>query len=72
MNQTIIGILQIITGSILVILVLLQQRGEGMGAIGGMSSQFYGTRRGMEKTMYWFTLALGAFFAVLAILPFLM
>lgn len=71
MNQSIIGILQIIIGTILIVLVLLQQRGEGMGAIGGMTSQFYGTRRGMEQTMYWFTLALGALFIALAVLTFL-
>ena len=72
MNQTIIGILQIIIGIILIVLVLLQQRGEGMGVIGGMSSQFYGTRRGMEKTLYWITFSLGAIFAALAILPLVM
>lgn len=71
MNQQLIGILQIIVGIIVIILVLIQQRGEGIGIIGGMSSQFYGTRRGMEKTIYWLTFILGAFFIFLSLLFFL-
>ena len=71
MNQQFLSWLQIIVGTIVIILVLIQQRGEGMGVIGGMSSQFYGTRRGMEKTIYWVTIILGAFFIFLAVLSFL-
>ncbi len=71
MSQQLLSIIQIILGSIIIVLVLVQQRGEGMGVIGGMSSQFYGTRRGMEKTIYWLTAILGAIFIFLAILSFL-
>jgi len=72
MNQQLLGWLQIIIGTIVIVLVLLQQRGEGIGIIGGMPSQFYGTRRGIEKTVYWLTVTLGAFFILLAALSFLM
>lgn len=71
MNQSTLGIFQIIIGILLICFVILQQRGSGMGALGGLSSQFYGTRRGFEKTIFILTLILGALFIALAIISFL-
>lgn len=71
MNQFNLTITQIIIGIFLIILVLLQQRGGGMGVLGGISSQFYGTRRGLEKTIFVFTIILGGLFIALSIVGFL-
>lgn len=71
MNQSILVIAQIVIGILLIILILLQQRGEGMGILGGLSSQFYGTRRGLEKSIFVFTVILGSLFIALAIISFL-
>ena len=71
MNQFHLAITQIIIGILLIILVLLQQRGGGMGVLGGISSQFYGTRRGLEKTIFVFTIILGGLFIALSIICFL-
>ncbi len=71
MSQQLLSILQIIIGIAIIVLVLLQQKGGGMGAVGGMLPQFYGTRRGIEKTIYWFTVILGVIFIALAIITFL-
>ncbi|MDD3487763.1 MAG: preprotein translocase subunit SecG [Candidatus Pacebacteria bacterium] len=71
MSQSFLTILQIIVGVLLITLVLLQQRGSGMGALGGLTSQFYGTRRGLEKTIFISTIVLGALFILLAIVSFL-
>jgi len=71
MNQFNLAIAQIIIGIILIALVLLQQRGGGMGVLGGASSQFYGTRRGLEKTIFVFTVILGALFIALSVICFL-
>lgn len=71
MNQFNLAITQIVIGIILIILVLLQQRGGGMGVLGGISSQFYGTRRGLEKTIFVFTIILGGLFISLSIICFL-
>jgi protein translocase SecG subunit len=71
MNQFNLAIAQIIIGIILIALVLLQQRGGGMGVLGGTSSQFYGTRRGLEKTIFVFTVILGALFIALSVICFL-
>ena len=71
MNQFHLAIAQIVIGIFLIILVLLQQRGGGMGVLGGISSQFYGTRRGLEKTIFVFTIILGGLFIALSIICFL-
>lgn len=71
MNQFNLAITQIVIGILLIILVLLQQRGGGMGVLGGISSQFYGTRRGLEKTIFVFTIILGGLFIALSIICFL-
>ena len=71
MNQFNLAIAQIIIGILLIVLALLQQRGGGMGVLGGISSQFYGTRRGLEKTIFVFTIILGGLFISLSIICFL-
>ena len=71
MNQFNLAIAQLVIGVILIVLVLLQQRGGGMGVLGGASSQFYGTRRGLEKTIFIFTVILGVLFITLSIISFL-
>lgn len=71
MNQLHLAIAQIVIGVLLIILVLLQQRGGGMGVLGGASSQFYGTRRGLEKTIFVFTIILGGLFIALSVICFL-
>jgi preprotein translocase subunit SecG len=65
---TILGICQIIVAVILIVLILIQQRGGGLGAIFGGATQFYGTRRGLEKTIFYLTIALAAIFIILAVL----
>jgi len=71
MNQFNLAITQIVIGVLLIVLVLLQQRGGGMGVLGGISSQFYGSRRGLEKTIFIFTIILGGLFIALSVISFL-
>lgn len=71
MTINLIGILQIIVGIFIIILVLLQQRGGGLGVIGGLSTPFYGSRRGLEKTIFILTIVLICVFISLAIISFL-
>lgn len=62
-------ILQIITAILLIIFILLQQRGTALGsAFGGESGGFYATRRGIQQKLFWATIACGVLFIVLAIL----
>jgi preprotein translocase subunit SecG len=64
------GILQIITiaSAILMILsILLQQRGASLGAGFGSSGELYTTRRGIDKNLFEVTIVLAVIF-VLSIL----
>lgn len=71
MNQFNLAIAQIVIGVLLIVLVLLQQRGGGMGVLGGISSQFYGSRRGLEKSIFILTIILGGLFIALSVISFL-
>ena len=62
---------QIIVSSVLIILVLLQQRGSALGSLFGGESGFYTTRRGAQKKLFWFTCILAVIFLVLATLNLL-
>ncbi len=52
----------------LVASILMQVRGAGGGLFGAGSTQSYRTRRGVERTLFQFTIALGVIFVILAIL----
>lgn len=64
------GILQIITlgsGVLMIICILLQQRGASLGAGFGSSGELYTTRRGLDKSLFDATIVLAVVF-VLSIL----
>lgn len=68
---TYISITQIIIAVLIITLVLLQQRGTGLGsAFGGGDSGggAYSTRRGMQQKFYWATIVLGVAFVGIAML----
>jgi preprotein translocase subunit SecG len=56
----------------LVVLVLLQSKGAGLGGLfGGETGSLYKTRRGAEKYLFNLTIGLSIAFFVFAILTFL-
>ena len=59
---------QILVSIVLIILILLQQRGTALGSAFGQEGGFYGTLRGVQKKIFWLTVVLGALFIVLALL----
>jgi len=61
-------IAQIIVSALLILLILLQQRGTALGSAFGGESGFYATRRGLQKKIFWATCFLGALFIILALL----
>ena len=62
-------IAQIIAAILLIISILLQQRGTALGsAFGGSEAGFYSTRRGIQKKLFWATIVFGALFMALALL----
>jgi len=58
---------QILVAILLVVIILLQIRNQGSGFFGSAQASFR-TRRGLEKTMFQFTIALAVVFTVLAII----
>ena len=65
--QTVLYIVQIIVSIILTTLIILQARG-GLGGIFGGGGSVYRTRRGMEKTMFRFTIILAVAFLIISML----
>lgn len=49
---TIFQITTLISAVLVILLVLLQQRGASLGSGSGASSELYTTRRGLEKSLF--------------------
>ena len=60
-------IAQIVVAVALILIVLLQTRGGGLGGIFGQADTVYRTKRGVEKTLFQFTIALVVIFIALSI-----
>ncbi len=65
--QTYLNIAQIILAIVLIVVFLLQVRGGGLGGIFGQQTGMYRTKRGVEKTMFRFTIALVLIFVIISI-----
>lgn len=67
--NTILPIAQGIIAILLIIFILVQQRGTALGsAFGGEGGSFYSTRRGIQKKIFWATIVSGALFIILALI----
>ncbi|MEE2701245.1 MAG: preprotein translocase subunit SecG [Chloroflexota bacterium] len=64
--QNYFTIAEIIIAIMLIVVVLAQVRGQGTGMFGSAQSTFR-TRRGIELTLYRFTIILGVLFALLSL-----
>jgi preprotein translocase subunit SecG len=63
-----LNIALIITSIALIISVILQSKGAGLGGLtGGDTGGFFTARRGIEKTLFRVTIVLGTIFFMLAI-----
>ncbi len=62
--QTTINIIQIVLSILLVIVILLQHRGTGLGGAFGGESNVYRSKRGMEKVLYNLTIVFAVLFVV--------
>ena len=68
--KTILPFIQIIVAILLIVFILLQQRGTALGSAfgGGEGGGFYSTRRGIQKKIFWATIVCGVLFIGLALL----
>jgi preprotein translocase subunit SecG len=60
-------IVQMLLAIVLIGAVLLQTRGSGFSAFGSADSSIYRTRRGFEKTLFQFTIALAVAWVLVSI-----
>ncbi|MFN2589769.1 MAG: preprotein translocase subunit SecG [Actinomycetota bacterium] len=66
--DTAINIVMTIVSVVLILVILLQTKGSSFsGAFGGDTSSIYRTRRGVEKTLFQFTIIVAGVFVLLAI-----
>ena len=61
-------IVQIVVAVILIIVLMLQVHGGGLGGIFGQADSVYRTRRGTEKTLLQFTIGLTILFVIICIM----
>jgi preprotein translocase subunit SecG len=66
--QTYFNVAQIILSVALILAVLLQVRGGGLGGIFGQPDSVYRTKRGIEKTLFQLTIVLVILFIIISIL----
>lgn len=62
--NTILPVVTIISAILMIIAILLQQRGASLGAGFGGSSELYTTRRGLDKNLFDVTVMLAVVFVV--------
>lgn len=64
-----LNLVQIVISVALIVLILLQTKGSGLGSLfGGSDSGIYTTRRGLEKTLFNVTIGLAVAFFLVAII----
>ncbi len=66
--QTYLVIAQIVVSIALVLTILLQVRGGGLGGIFGQADTVYRTKRGVEKTLFQFTIILVVLFVAISLI----
>lgn len=66
--QQALAVMEIILGILLVILILLQSKGTGIGSTFGGDMGFYATKRGAEKMMFVSTVVVATLFLILPII----
>lgn len=69
--KAIFSISQLIVSISLIVLILLQAKGVGLGRTWGGSGEFYKSRRGVEKIIFYTTVVLVAIFLISSILNLL-
>ena len=66
-----ISLIQIILGLVLVLVIILQQKGSGLGAAFGGDLSFYRTKRGAEKLLFYSTIVISLLFILSSLIGLL-
>jgi len=68
MSHPVLYLVQIILALILIVLIILQSKGTGLGSTFGGDLGFYGTKRGAEKILFILTIMVALFFLLSSLL----
>ncbi|MDD5750435.1 MAG: preprotein translocase subunit SecG [Candidatus Pacebacteria bacterium] len=72
MLKTILLVLQISIPVLLMVCILVQQKGTALGSsFGGEGGGFYMKKRGLEKKVFWASIVLAALFIAISLLNLL-
>ena len=66
--QTYLSVAQIVLSIALILAILLQVRGGGLGGIFGQPDTVFRTKRGVEKTLFQLTVVLAVLFIIISII----
>ncbi len=67
MNNTVLLVIQSILSVLIVICILLQSQGSGLGSAWGGGGETYHTKRGVEKVLFNLTILFVVLFAITSI-----
>ena len=70
--NTILYYTQLAISVLLIILIVIQQRGAALGSGFGGGGEVYSTKRGAQKKIYYATIAVATIFLVLGVLNILL
>jgi preprotein translocase subunit SecG len=65
--QTYLNVAQIVLSVALILAIMLQVRGGGLGGIFGQADTVFRTKRGVERTLFQLTIALVVLFVIISI-----
>lgn len=68
MKETVFNVVQLVLSGLLILVVLLQQKGSGLSGVFGGSSNVYSTKRGIDKILHIATIVISIVFFGTAIL----
>lgn len=69
--KPVISLIQIILGLLLIVVIIIQQKGSGLGSSFGGDMSFYRTRRGAEKLLFKTTVVLAVLFILSSLIGLL-
>lgn len=69
--KQIVSLVQIILGILLILVIIIQQKGSGLGSAFGADLGFYRTKRGAEKLLFYATIILSLIFVLSSVVGLL-
>lgn len=66
--KSVISVIQIILAIFLILVIIIQQKGSGLGSAFGGDLSFYRTKRGAEKLLFYSTIAIAGIFILASLI----